>query len=222
MMANRLEVLTQVAALISQSSVCSFLRKGELIFDGSVADDIDLLVNDAVDAELWKYLKSVGFKKKVDLRFLNIYLYGSRPHIHYVNTTLDLHFDCVFGLYHRSVHLIRKPGFEITHWIPLDKVIQEESIKNLRTLDVEGLTLPCLKLEVELVHLIAHVVLDKKGRMDLYYQNRVRFLLGQVDMVNFKYMLNLVFFKFSGRLIEQLKKDKFDSLFEQYLTYGDY
>ncbi|MDB9772164.1 hypothetical protein OAC11_05115 [Alphaproteobacteria bacterium] len=222
MMANRLEVLTQVAALISQSSVCSFLRKGELIFDGSVADDIDLLINDAVDAELWKYLKSVGFKKKVDLRFLNIYLYGSRPHIHYVNTTLDLHFDCVFGLYHRSVHLITKPGFEITHWIPLDKVIQEESVKNLRTLDVQGLILPCLRLEVELVHLIAHVILDKKGCIDLYYKNRIRLLLDQVDMVDFKYMLNLVFFRFSNHLIEQLQNNKFDSLFEQYLTYRDY
>lgn len=216
------EIISEVTALVNKSSGCCFLRKGELIFKSSIKDDIDILVSEKANIILWEYLKNLGFKKKIDSKFFNVYLYGSKPHIHYINTKLNLHFDCVFGLYHKSVHVISEPGFEITHWIPLDNVIQEESIKNFSLLDVNGCTVNCLNLEVELVHIIAHVILDKKGQIDTFYKTRILYLLSRSDMEQVKMMLQLVFFNFTEHLIECIKCKSFDSLFADYLTYGDY
>jgi len=222
MIVSRDEVISGVASLVHNNAGCCFLRKGEFVFESSISDDVDLLVSESVNVTLWDYLKAIGFKKKVDSNFFNVYLYGSKPHVHYVNRDLNLHFDCVSGLFHKSVHLLREPGFEVTHWVPLDKLIQEESIRDIRSLEVNGRTINCLKLEVELVHLIAHVVLDKKGQVDSYYKARITYLLSQSDMEQVKMMLNLVFFNFTEYLIRCIHDEKFDSLFEEYLSYGDY
>lgn len=222
MIASRDEVIFYVASLVRNNAGCCFLRKGEFVFESSINDDVDLLINESVNVTLWNYLKEAGFKKKVDSKFFNVYLYGSKPHVHYINLDLNLHFDCVFGLFHKSVHLLREPGFEVTHWVPLDKRIQEESTKDIRSFDVNGCTIHCLKLEVELVHLITHVILDKKGRIDSYYKARIGYLLSQSDMEQVKMMLNLVFFNFTEYLIGCIRDEKFNSLFEEYLTYDGY
>jgi len=219
---NRVQVISDIAEIINSNPGCCFLRKAELIFESSIENDIDLLLTHDANNTLWKYLKKLGFKKKIDSKILNIYLYGAQPHIHYYNKNLDLHFDCVFGLFHKSVHIISQPGFEITHWIPLDKSIQEDSIKEFSKIKINECEINFLRSEVELVHLLAHVILDKKGNTDTYYKERIPLLLKKSDINKLKNMLNLVFFNFTDYLIELLEKNKFDLLFQEYIAFGDY
>ncbi len=221
-MLKRELIISNVGKFLCEDKGNCVLRKADLIFESSISDDIDLLLSEKTNSKLWNYLKSVGFKKKIDSKFSNIYLYGSKPHTHYINVSLDLHFDCVTGIFHRSLHSLKYQGFAITYWLPLDKLIQEESRKNHTYLNIKNIKIPCLSQEVELVHLIAHVILDKKGYVKPYYRNRVKYLINNVNLYHVERMMRLVFFNFTTFLLKNIKNDRFETLFEDYKNFKGY
>lgn len=221
-MKSRNEIISNVIKILDDSDNCCVLRKAEFVFKSSMSDDIDILVTSEINYKLWIYLKTVGFKRKKDSHFFNNYLYGSQPHIHYFNKGLDLHFDCVMGIYHKSLHSLSYPGFKVTHWIPLDQFIQEESRKTIKYQYIEKTRIPCLSHEVELVHLVSHILLDKYGMVSEYYKRRIKYLLACVDIQRVEKMLELVFFSFTQKLLDYLKEGNLDTIYSNYLRYGEY
>jgi len=219
---KRRKFLTDFANFVEPLEDVLFLRKYDVIEQSSVSDDIDLLVRPEVFKKLERFFQSCAFKKRVDSHLVNVYLYGSRPHVHFINEELDLHFDCISSIIHRSLHTTLLGDTIVNYWVPIDKTIQNLSYDGCVSRDTPFGRVRTLSNEVELVHILSHVILDKKGIVDDYYRKRVVFLMRNSDQGEVLSLLELVFFRFSNALIRLVQEKNGGLIYENYIKFKRY
>ena len=75
--------------------------------------------------------------------------------------------------------------------------------------------------EDELIHLICHCIFDKKDFKEIY-KLRIIELLNRCDQIKFINHLELIFFKFTYKLVSILKKNQFDRIIPEYFSFSNY
>jgi len=219
---NRLHALKDVFDFLSLESDAVVLRKSDLILQSTAKEDIDLLLSPSVEKRLGSLLKGYGFVKTIDNRLFNSYLYGSKPHVHYISKDLDLHFDIVYSVIHRSLWLESFPGITVTQWIPLHQDIQDEMWRDCSSVDCKNFKIPVLSPLSELLHIVCHIILDKKGIISKYYIERIAHLVLIVNMKELKAYLSKVFYSFSDVIVDQCTSGELKSLYINYIQFKRY
>jgi len=207
---------------VNKTNGIKLLRKFNQLENSTINNDIDILVPRCKQKFTNVFFNSFGFKKQVDSYLLNIYLYGAKPHIHYINKELNLHFDCVEQLISKSLHNVYIGSVPITHWIPLDKRIQELAICTENVYNNNLGQIKTLSKNVELVHLLAHIIFDKRGRFETYYSKRILTLYREIDNKELENLLELVFFKFTPNLLKILDSGSTKDLFTNFINFKEY
>ena len=219
---DRLDVLKEVFNFMSQQSEAIVLRKADCVLESTIEEDIDLLLSRSVENEFGILLNKYGFKKRIDNRLFNTYLYGSEPHIHYISVDMNLHFDIVYSVIHRSLWIENFPGFSVTQWLPLHQDIQDKIWRNRNYMQHKGLKIPVLLPIFELLHIICHVILDKRGVVSDYYSQRIYNLISEVDAKELEIYLEKVFYAFASIIIDRCMSKELKSLYVDYISFKGY
>jgi hypothetical protein len=188
------------------------LRKQEQIPDKVTYDnDLDLLCKRAQR----KKIKSIFLKNHYnfyqDSETQNVYLYGAKPHDHFLNKKNDLHIDIVYSLSYRSPNK--------GEWVSVDKEIQIDIWNQLIVSDKFWRYKP--SAQDELIHILCHCIFDKR-KIDKYYKSKIQELLAQVDSALLEKKLSLIFFDFSPKLIEYILNNDTDNIFLNYISFKEY
>lgn len=215
------KVLSEILDFLHQTESI-ILRKHELIFDASINEDIDILMEEKNEGAFFSLLKKYGFRRKIDPKIFNIYLYGSTPHYHYKSRKHDLHFDVIHNLSVQSTFDIKKPGYRIIYWIPLDREIQSALWVSKKSKKINGSNVFGLDPLFELVHILSHIIFDKKGTFEHAYLLRISELIKQVDLEKLEYYLRLVFFGYAETLVHQCLNDELENIYKNYISFKDY
>jgi hypothetical protein len=107
------------------------------------------------------------------------------------------------------------------YWIPLDKEIQLSVWKNSKNVIISGVPITLLCNEDLFIVTIARCIFDKKG-FSMWHQEMLSELLLSLDVHTVIEKLELIFFKYSKRLINLIHNDDYDSIYEDYLSFKDY
>lgn len=166
-------------------------------------NDIDVLC----PIDIRKPMTDLGYKYHLDK---NEYLYEAKPHTHFTNNSIDVHFDVVEGLYYKS---LADPKIFVN--------INEQVVTLM--LQRKEKTSKCWMYQpapVDLLfHLICHSIFDKRTVTDRY-QDQINSLYAQCDKEDLRELAKMVFFKFTDRLMEILDTKSLKDLFNQYRTFG--
>lgn len=210
---NKQEILTKVFTQLTNLKIDYIVLRNHKSIPNSItlSNDLDIICKREQRKELIKLLKYFGFKFRPDGRFRNIYLYGTYPHDHFRSNKIDLHIDIVYNLSYRSTNK--------GEWVPAHAEIQQSIWKNITYSDTIWKCEP--SKEDELVHIIAHSILDKRV-ITPAYSNRITELLKNVDIVKVLSLLEHLFFAFTPHLIQLLQNKEFENVFNKYISFGDY
>jgi len=175
--------------------------------------DIDIIVNPLQKNALTTLLKGAQYQQvrhpwNFGRNF--IFLYAMDKFLFFRKGGISL--DVCFQLACRSLNA--------GEWFPLDMVVQDSVFQNRRFVEGE-ISAYMLSYEDELIHLITRGVFDKKTFNDAYIR-RMKFLFGQIDINDFTYKAERVFFKFTPKLVELLKADRFSEIRHGFITYKSY
>lgn len=185
----------------------------ELPYNLSRDKDIDILIHPSAIIQAHRTFISSGWRQiRHPWDFGNnfVFLYSMPPFRMYKRK--GLHIDVTYQLACRSPNR--------GEWTPLDKVIQDSAWENCR----EEIDLPWryrLGYKDEMIHLLTRCIFDKK-KFSIGYQQRIEELLSLIDLNNFQFVLNRVFFRFSKTLIELIEAREYENIGSSYLRFHDY
>ena len=172
--------------------------------------DIDLMINEDEASNFSHLMQSNGWKQKNHPLGHFPFLYGLKPFEFYFKNGIYL--DICFQLACRSLNK--------GEWFPLDMQIQEDLWNNkLKTLDSPWKYQ--LSIEDEFVHLITRCVFDKKDFNNGYIE-RIEQLKKVINSNIVLSKFEVVFFKYSKLLFEQINKKEYDKIITNYLQFKDY
>ena len=177
----------------------------------SIDNDLDLLVKADCNKKLIKIMKNYSFKVYKEKFSSNEYLYKSLPHIHFYNFKENIHFDVVNNLSYKSPNN--------NEWVSVHEEIQKSIWTNKLKTNFFWFYKP--NFQDELIHLICHCLFDKKS-FNNKYKTRIKELISKCDEVNLRNHLELIFFKFTDKLIHILNNDEFDNINQEYFSFSDY
>ena len=177
----------------------------------SLENDLDLLINYKDNSNIKKILLKNKFKQKRKLLDSDTYLYKSKPHIHFYDFKNKIHLDIVNNLSYRSPNN--------NEWISVHEKIQNSLWQNLIKTNELWLYKPSNK--DLLVHLICHCIFDKKI-FNYKYQVKIQYLFRNCDTVELKNLLELVFFKFTDKLISMIKNNNIQEIVKEYFAFSNY
>ena len=173
----------------------------------SIKNDIDILIRDYDDKSIYSFMNTHNFSRRID-KF--DYLYGAKPHIHYINNKLDLHFDLVDGLYYCSLN-------DNHTFLPVEELVLESFLNN--KIRYKNYFIP--KVEDELLHLICHCFYDKK-KFPTKHVNRITELLDLIDNNIFLKLLNIIFGKTNNIVFNLIKNHSFDNFHNEIISFSEY
>ena len=175
----------------------------------SVNNDIDVMVcGSHVIPYINEEFKKGGFIMHVDD---HSYMYGAEPHYQFVNTTHDVKFDIVTGLYYRSSN-------DKMLWIPINKEVQKSMIVNKVKVDEIWKRQPAP--EDELVHIICHCIFDKR-KVSQKYINRIQFLLTVIDEEKVKLLMERALYASWEKVYDTMKTNPVE-IYNAYVSYTKY
>lgn len=175
--------------------------------------DIDLLVKYSDKELIYNFLKKNGFKKVKHPHRKNIYLYGINKFEFFVNKE-GLILDLNFSLVCRSL--------DKGQWLPIDQVIQNSAWQNKLFYSLSSnLNYWSLSKEDTFITLIVRSVFDKK-KFDEGYIVGIEELVDVIDMSDVILKLNLIFFKYTDTLIEQIKIKSYSTIIDNYFKFNKY
>ena len=201
-------------AFRSENIECILLRNiaSELPYGLKKNKDIDVLVSDGSGEAAEVVLSSMNFKlvrhpHRFDKRLYNLpkFRFYKNPHGVYLDVSRKL---CCRSL-------------DAGQWIPLDESIQTRAWEARRTVQYGALTCDMLSPEVEFVSLLCRCVFDKRTFPPAYV-SRIFELYKVVNKEELLGLLQLVFFKFSPRLIEFIDQKKTESIICSYFQFREY
>tara|TARA_B100000212_G_scaffold334073_1_gene304308 strand:- start:330 stop:962 length:633 start_codon:yes stop_codon:yes gene_type:complete len=177
----------------------------------SIDNDLDLLVKADCNKKLIKIMQNYSFKVHIEKFSSNEYLYKSLPHIHFYNFKNNIHFDVVNNLSYKSPNN--------NEWVSVHEEIQKSIWENRLKTNYFWFYKP--SIQDELIHLICHCLFDKKS-FNNKYKGRIEELISKCDEVNLRNHLELIFFKFTDKLISILNNGKFDNINQEYFSFSNY
>lgn len=177
-----------------------------------VNKDIDILVRPENKTEIHAFFIANQFMEIRHPLANDIRLYGVDAFRMYKNLEgllIDVNFQAVVK------------SLDQGQWIPLDQAIQKELWLNRRFVLIGDEHVPMPSVEDLFVLTLCRCILDKKN-----FTVWGRALLGQAiaecDIERLRKKLELVFFKFTPRLIDLVWNSKFDEIVPCYLSFSDY
>lgn len=172
--------------------------------------DIDIIVKETCLNSFDSLLLENSWEQ-IKHPFSNIpFLYSMKPFRFYNKD--GLHIDVCCQLSCRSMNK--------GEWFPLHMKIQEELWKNKITTN----DMPWkyrLAYEDEYVHLMTRCIFDKK-RFSRGYIERINYLISVAKLDTIKAKLELVFYKFTETLLELVKSEQYDKIYEKYFQFKEY
>lgn len=207
------EKITEIFKSFNQESIdIIILRKQENLFNKNY-DDIDILASYKDFKKLKKILKKNGLLFYSDSKYINNYLYKSIPHHHFYNKNLGLNFDISFDISYRSINN--------QEFIPIDDEQLDYIWCNKIKIIKNDFYFFQMDKYSQIIHLISHCIFDKKNFSD-YYRNKITELIIEIDKTIFFEMIEPIFYKYKKRLFELIKDQKFDIIFNDYISYKEY
>lgn len=187
----------------------------ELPYNLERKKDIDLLIqNNAENKEkFYKILKKLGYKTILHPNRNDTFLYSTNKFIFKYNKKNDIYLDIQYDILCRSLNK--------GEWLPLDEKIQTSSWENRQKKEVGEFVFWSLSDEDELICLIARSILDKRKFLN-NYKKRIVELYSQVNIEDLIPKLELIFFKYTPKLLGQIQKKEFDSVLDNYIKYKEY
>lgn len=205
--------ITEIFKSFNQESIdIIILRKQENLFDNN-NDDIDILASYKDFKKLKKILKKNDLLFYSDSKYINDYLYKSIPHHHFYNKNLGLNFDISFDISYRSINN--------QEFIPIDDERLDYIWCNKIKIIKNDFYFFQMDKYSQIIHLISHCIFDKKNFSD-YYRNKISELIIEIDKTIFFEMIEPIFYKYKKRLFELIKDQKFDNIFNDYISYKEY
>lgn len=177
-----------------------------------VGKDIDILVRYEQLNDIKTFFSMNGFNEVPHPHRGNIFLYGVKKFKFFKNESNAL-FDLNFNLVCRSL--------DAGQWIPLDQIVQESAWKNKRYVAKDGFKYWTLSYEDEFITLIVRSIFDKKEFYD-GYKERILKLLELINENDVRAKMNLIFFKYTDMLLEQIKNEEFSNIIENYISFKEY
>jgi len=218
---NKCDILDDFFSKLIDSKVnYIILRKSDLVYDVTIKNDIDLIVKETDLDKINSIAVMMGFKVKKDSPIFNIYLYGARPHVHVIDELNDIHIDIVVRWQHKSLNSDRCGSRVITKWIPVHEKLQIKLWENTQKCKVSDWCVTPSN-ENQLMHIMAHVLLDKKD-VPVYYKDKIKDLLNDINEREVLEGVELIFYKFSSAYLSLCKAGNFEFVHQEYLRFGDY
>lgn len=174
--------------------------------------DIDILVKREDKEKFQKVLYNNGFKNKIhpwDFGNNFVFLYAMDKLEFYSKGKINL--DICYQLCCRSINA--------KEWMPIDQMINNSVWENKKL--NKNYDWYELSYEDELIHLLTRCIFDK-GEFNSGYRKRISELMRKVDMDAEYKKLNVVFFKFTYKLVELIEKNEFDKIVNDYMTFTEY
>ena len=200
---------------LNESSVDYILIRnisGELPNNLIVGKDIDILVKHEQLDNLRTFFEKNGFNELPHPHRGNIFLYGVKKFKFFKNQAKVL-YDLNFHLVCRSL--------DAGQWIPLDQMVQESAWKNKRFVETAECKYWALSYEEEFITLIVRSIFDKKKFQDGYIK-RIIELFDLVNMDDVKVKMNLIFFKYTDSLLNQIQDGQFKNILNNYISFMKY
>jgi len=174
--------------------------------------DIDILAHYNDRSDLISFFKENGFKHVRHPNFAETFLYGVN-YFDFFSHPDGYFIDIQYQIVCRSLNQ--------GEWIPLDKKIQTAGW-NFRIFDKQG-SVPAYRLspEIEYISLMTRCVFDKQF-FPSDYQVRLDSLLPHINLNYIREHLVLIFFKFTGRLLDMAQKREYSNIFQEYLMFNKY
>lgn len=213
-MIDRKEILNMFSMLNKNNISYVLLRNIDKELPDNLREnkDIDILVKREDKSKFQKVLYNNGYKKRIhpwDFGNNFLFLYAMDKLEFYAKEKVNL--DICYQLCCRSINA--------KEWMPVDQLINNSVWENKRYNKQYGWYE--LSYEDELIHLLTRCIFDK-GEFSLGYRKRILELMEKVSMDDEYERLNVVFFKFSHKLIELIRKCEFDKIVDEYMTFTEY
>jgi len=220
-MQNRKEFIDNFFRHLNDAKVDFLIpRKIDLVYDTNIKDDIDVIIKTESMKSFIKSSKRFGFVLKKDTHILNSFLYGAKPHYHFLNFKEEVHIDVVQKWQHKSIDFDRCGRRKINKWLPVHNELQIEIWRSATQHNrISWARVP--SKEIELCHIMCHVLLDKET-ISAYYKERIEYLIRICDQKKLLNYLELVFYKFSKRYIDICLLSDFDNIHNEYISFDKY
>ena len=181
----------------------------EIPYECTIENDIDILVEPIQLKLVEQIFRHADFSTHVDN---DEYIYGAKPHYHFVNTAFNVHFDIVTGLFYRS---LMNRNMHVKVDADLQSTILEHKI------EVKHFWKYRPSVEDFLVHLCCHCIFDKQ---EVNKKNHMQILeaFANSNLSILRKKLNTVFFNFTDKLISLMRTRDIYNLFHNYLTFSKY
>ena len=175
----------------------------------TISNDLELLICHKNIDYFHEKMISFGFEV---FRDQGLYLYGARPHFHFVIKESDLHIDVVDGLFYRSL-MNRKC------YIKADDYLQKTIFARKITLKSIWKYRP--SHEDLLTHLCCHCIFDKNEVSDKY-EAIINEEYAKSDKELLLKYFEKVFFKASALIMENISSNNTRMIYGNYIKYNKY
>ena len=205
--------LRSIFSLFKEKAIDYIVLRGfsEIPDEVSYINDLDLLCSDKDKEKLSDLFKDLNYSFYEDSKNDNLYLYHALPHYHYRNKKKDIHIDIVFNLSYQSPNK--------GEWVSVHEEVQDSMVLN--KISVERFWVFQPSYLDEFIHLVCHSIFDKKEFRDKDI-NRINEIYVHIDKKRTLYLFNLIFFKYSLKLLEQIDKREYKNIRSNYLKFKDY
>ena len=173
--------------------------------------DIDFLIHPTEYEKLKAILTNNGYEKKIGESCRRFFLYQLREDLFFKKE------NCYFHFYEAlSCNPLTNMG---KCKIPLDNIIQDYIWKNKRW-DKENNWWIMDDISI-LLYLIIRSIFDKLDFRIIYIEE-IEKRIEYIDSKDFYILANSVFFKFTNKMIELVKKREYKNILKEYLSYKNY
>lgn len=209
------KVIENALSLLNSSGIDWILLRNtndELPGHLDVKKDIDILVRSKDKKAVHDFLLINQFSEIRHPLIDDIRLYGVdafRKYKSLEGLLIDINFQAVV----RSL--------DQGQWIPLDQSIQKDIWLNKQSVLIGKEHVPMPAIEDLFILTISRCIFDKKD-FTIWHRHMLVHTLLQCDLCLLRYKLDLIFFKFSPKLINLVKSGQFDEIIPVYLSFSDY
>jgi len=176
--------------------------------------DIDLLVRKSDFNQWLSFFNTLDFKVIQHPLRNDVFLYETDPFIFLLQNKSGIIVDFNFQLCVRSL--------DKGQWIPLDEKMQDSAWANKRFEKAsDDFGYWTLSHNDEFITLVSRSIFDKK-EFQKGYINRINELFPKINIEDVKQKMNLVFFKYTPFLLEQVASQEYDTILSNYLSFKDY
>ncbi len=205
--------LKHIFNLLQKNQIPYMVLRGfdEIPQDVTYSNDLDLLCKQKDQKQIFSIFKQLGYKFYEDSVLHHTYLYAALPHQHFRDKKKDIHIDIVYNLSYRSPNK--------GEWVSIHEDLQHNIWKNKQSVESFWSYQP--SHHDELLHLLCHSIFDKQEFRRKYIL-RIDELLPLTVQKRLLQDLELVFFKYSVSLLEQIKNRQYESIISNYLSFKEY